>query len=78
MSDESKDDRLFNDFLTAQQQMDASKAQDCLQSMSDEGLVKATFKINDLAKNDPGYMISNIFLMSEFTNRPHLKNPFAG
>ncbi len=78
MFNESKDDRLFKDFLIAQQQMDAPKAQECVKSMSDEGLLKATFKINDLAKNDPGYMMSNIFLMSEFTNRPHLKNPFLG
>lgn len=78
MFEESNDDRLFNDFINAHQQMDGPTAQKCVQSMSDDGLFNAAFKIHDLSKNDPGYMICNVALMGEFTKRPHLRNPFVG
>lgn len=78
MYDDSKDERLFNDFISAHQQMDIPKVEQSLQSMSDEGLFNAAFKIDDMAKTDPGYMICNAILFSEFTKRPHLRNPFIG
>jgi hypothetical protein len=78
MYDENKDERLFNEFISAHQQMDISKVGQCVQSMSDEGLFDAAFKIDDLAKSDPGFMICNTILFSEFTKRPHLRNPFLG
>jgi hypothetical protein len=76
MYDESKDDQLFNEFINAHRQMDIAKVQHYVQSMSDEGLYNAVFKIENLAKSDPGFMVCNTILFSEFTKRPYLRNPF--
>ncbi len=73
---QNEDDRLFEEYIKANQEMDVLKAQKCLDQMSDEGLLKAAFKIDKLAKSDPGYMILNILLFGAFTERPHLQNPF--
>lgn len=73
---QNEDDRLFDEFLKANQEMNGPKAAKCLDQMSDEGLLKATAKIDELAKSDPGYMILNALLFSAFTSRPNLRNPF--
>ena len=73
---ESKDEQLFNEFINAHKQMDIAKVQQSVQLMSDEGLFNAAFKIDDLVKSDPSFMICNTILFSEFTKRPHLRNPF--
>jgi hypothetical protein len=73
----NEDDRLFDEFLKANQEMNGPKAKECLDNMTDEGLFKATFKVDELAKKDPGYMILNTLLFSAFANRPHLENPFS-
>ncbi len=57
--------------------MDVAKAQECVKKMSDEGLMKAAMKIDELAQKDPGYMVLNTLLFSEYTQRPHLDNPFV-
>lgn len=74
--DKSDDDRLFEEFLKANEQMNGEQAEKCVEQMSDEGLLKATFKIDTLAKSDPGYLTVNVFLLAAFAKRPHLSNPF--
>jgi hypothetical protein len=76
MNDEKEDDQLFDDFIIAHQQMNIPKIEQCVNSMSDEGLYNAAYKIDNLSKIDPGYMVCNTLLFSEFTKRPHLRNPF--
>jgi len=78
MNDEREDEQLFDDFIIAHQQMNIPKIEQCVNSMSDEGLFNATYKIDNLSKMDPGYLICNTILFSEFTKRPHLRNPFIG
>ncbi|MEZ4926900.1 MAG: hypothetical protein R3A50_11515 [Saprospiraceae bacterium] len=58
------------------QQLKAPEAEKCVEQMSDEGLIKATYKIDKLIKTDPGYMIHNTLLFAAFAKRPHLRNPF--
>lgn len=76
MNDEREDEQLFDDFIIAHQQMNIPKIEQCVNSMSDEGLYNAVYKIDNLSKMDPGYLICNTILFSEFTKRPHLRNPF--
>ena len=74
---QNEDDRLFDEFLKANQQMNGPQAEKYVERMSDGGLVKATNKIDKLTQTDPGYMILNTFLFAAFTKRPHLRNPFV-
>lgn len=73
---QNEDDRLFDEFLKANQEMNAQKAENCINQISDEGLLKATAKIDKLVQRDPGYMILNTLLFAAFTKRPHMRNPF--
>jgi len=73
----TEDDKLFDAFLIAMQKMDATKAEESIKKMSDEGLFKAANKIDELAKKNPSYIILNTVLFSEFVDRPHLRNPFS-
>jgi hypothetical protein len=72
----NEDDSLFDKFVKANQQMNAPEAQSSLKKMSDEGLMKAALKVDELAKKNPGFMLLNTLLFAEFADRPHLKNPF--
>jgi len=69
----NEDDRLFDEFFKANQEMNGPKAKKCLDQMSDEGLIKSTVKIDKLPKSDPGYMILYTLLFAAFTERPHLR-----
>ena len=73
---QDEDDRLFDHFLRTNQEMNGPLAMQFVEQMSDECLLKTTFKIDELAKSDPGYMLLNTILFSAFTKRPHLRNPF--
>jgi hypothetical protein len=73
---QNEDDRLYDEFLKANEQMNLPQAKKCLEKMTDEGLINATVKIDKLAKRNPSYMILNTLLFSAFAGRPHLKNPF--
>lgn len=72
----SEDDRLFDEFIKANHEYNASQAEKCIDRMSDEGLLKATAKIDNLVQKDPSYIILNTMLFSAYTKRPHLRNPF--
>jgi hypothetical protein len=70
------DDKLFEGFLSEYKNMSIDNAIKKMEKMTDEGLYKATFKIEQLIEIDPGYMVLNTLVFGEFTKRPHLRNPF--